>query len=173
MKLIIVEDDKLLLENLSILLGGESRITVEGAFSSAEEALPVIKKVVPDVLLVDIGLPGLSGIDLIKKLKEEMPGIDIMAHTVFDNRETVFAAIKAGASGYLLKGGTPRELIESLHNLHEGGAPMSPRIARAVISEFQDRRIEEQYLLTPREREILIALEGGGIPIVKLRTIFA
>jgi DNA-binding NarL/FixJ family response regulator len=161
MTMIIVEDDKLLLENLNILLRGESRISVEGAFSSAEEALPAIREIVPDVLLVDIGLPGLSGIDLIKNLKEEMPDIDVMAHTVFDSRDTVFAAIKAGASGYLLKGGTPRELIESLHILHEGGAPMSPRIVRAVINEFQDRKIEEQYILTPREREILISLEGG------------
>lgn len=84
-----------------------------------------------------------------------------MAHTVFDNRDIVFAAIKAGASGYLLKGLSPRELIESLHSLYEGGAPMSPKIARAVIGEFQERRIEEQYLLTPREREILLALENG------------
>ena len=161
MTLVIVEDDRLLLENLTILLGGERRITVAGSFSSAEEALPAIRSVMPDVVLVDIGLPGMSGIDLIRRVKEEQPDVDIMAHTVLDSRETVFAAIKAGASGYLLKGCTPRELIESLHNLNEGGAPMSPRIARAVINEFQGRRIEEQYLLTPREREILIALERG------------
>ena len=162
MKLIIVEDDTLLRENLSILLQGEPNITVLGAYSCAEEALPVIKEVIPDILLVDIGLPGLSGIELIRRVKEDLPDVDCMAHTVFDSRDTVFAAIKAGASGYILKGSTPRELVEALTSLHEGGAPMSPKIARAVICEFQERRVEEQYLLSPREREILMYLEEGS-----------
>jgi len=89
------------------------------------------------------------------------PDIDIMAYTVFDNRDTVFKAIKAGASGYILKDATPRELIEALHNLYNGGAPMSPKIARAVINEFQNKVIKEEFLLSPRETEILRGLEKG------------
>lgn len=161
MKLVIVEDNKLLLDNLRLLLSGEPDVSVVGAFSSAEEALLEIEQLTPDVLLVDIGLPGMSGVELIKIVKSKLPAIDIMAHTVFDSRDTVFAAIKAGASGYLLKGTTPRELIEALHILHQGGAPMSPKIARSVIKEFQNTTIDEQYLLTPREKDILRGLEKG------------
>jgi two-component system NarL family response regulator len=84
-----------------------------------------------------------------------------MAHTVFDDRETVFSAIKAGASGYILKGSTPRDLIDALNTLAKGGAPMSPKIARKVIREFQDEGVDEQYLLSPRERDIVKEIENG------------
>jgi len=161
MKLVIVEDDKLLLENLRLLLNGEPGIEVSGAFLSAEKALLDMEVLEPDILLVDLELPGMSGIDLIKIVKKKFPDMDIMAHTVFDSKETVFSAIKAGASGYLLKGLTPRELIEALHNLHEGGAPMSAKIARSVIREFQNKTVNTQELLSPREREILVGLEKG------------
>ena len=80
---------------------------------------------------------------------------------VFDDRDTVFSAIQAGASGYVLKGSTPREIVEALFELENGGAPMSPKIARAVIREFQESKVEEQYLLTPREQQILKGLETG------------
>jgi len=160
-RVVIVEDDELLLKNLGLLLEGEPGISVVGSFASAEEAVSGMKKLTFDILLADLGLPGESGIELIEWIKEKFPDSDIMAHTVFDDRDTVFAAIKAGASGYILKGTTPRELIEALHNLHGGGAPMSPKIARAMIQEFQNRKYNEQYLLTPREKEILLSLEKG------------
>ena len=160
-RVVIVEDDELLLKNLGLLLEGEPGISVVGSFASAEEAVSGMKKLTFDILLADLGLPGESGIELIEWTKEKFPDSDIMAHTVFDDRDTVFAAIKAGASGYILKGTTPRELIEALHNLHGGGAPMSPKIARAMIQEFQNRKYNEQYLLTPREKEILLSLEKG------------
>jgi two-component system NarL family response regulator len=160
-KVVIVEDDALLRENLKLLLSGEPGITVAGALGSAEEALQALKKAAPDVMLVDLGLPGMSGVELIKKVKDKFPGIDIMTHTIFEDRESVFSAIKAGASGYILKGSTPRELIEALNNLHEGGAPMSPKIARKVIQEFQDGTVSEQYLLSKREQEIVREIEKG------------
>lgn len=161
MKVAIVEDDVLLRQNLKLLLSGETGITVVSVFGSAEEALRSIAKARPDILLADIGLPGMSGIELIRELKEQMPGLEIMAHTVFDDRETVFSAIKAGASGYILKGSTPRELIDALHTLAKGGSPMSPKIARKVIREFQDEGIDEQYLLSHRETEIVREVENG------------
>ena len=161
MKVAIVEDDMLLRENLKLLLSGESGISVVGAFASAEEALAGVRQAGPEVLLADIGLPGMSGIDLIPALKEQLPDLEIMAHTIFDDRETVFSAIKAGASGYILKGSTPRELIDALHTLAKGGSPMSPKIARKVIREFQDEGIDEQYLLSHRETEIVKEIENG------------
>lgn len=161
MKVSIVEDDILLRENLKLLLSGEPTITVDGIFGTAEEALSCLDRVQPDILLADIGLPGMSGVDLISAVKDAMPNIEIMAHTVFDDRETVFSAIKAGASGYILKGSTPRELIDALHTLASGGAPMSPKIARKVVMEFQEDGIDEQYILSPREREIVKEIESG------------
>ena len=162
MRLMIVEDDPLLLENLKLLLSGESGITVVGAFSSAEDALQALEKAAPEIMLADLGLPGMSGIDLIKKAKEEIPGVEIMAHTVFEDRENVFSAIKAGGSGYILKGSSPREIVEAIHELHKGGAPMSPKIARKVIHEFQDENItNEQYVLSQREKDVVRCIEEG------------
>jgi DNA-binding NarL/FixJ family response regulator len=161
MRLVIIEDDPLLLENLTLLLRGEDGISVVGSFRSAEEALRSLKSVMPDVMLTDLGLPGMSGVELIKKAKEEMPTIEIMAHTVFEDRDKVFAAIKAGASGYILKGSSPREIIESIHSLYKGGAPMSPKIARKLINEFQGEGPGTQFLLTSRETEIVKLVEDG------------
>ncbi|HAK89278.1 MAG TPA: DNA-binding response regulator [Nitrospiraceae bacterium] len=165
MRLAIVEDNPLLLESLRLVLGGEKDINVVGAFGSAEDALAAIEKdnpeIMPQVMVVDLGLPGMSGVDLIREIKEESPDIEIIAHTIFEDKENVFAALKAGASGYLLKGNGPRELIEGIHNLHEGGAPMSPKIARKVIIEFQEEGVQEQYLLTHREKEIVKEIENG------------
>lgn len=161
MKLIIVEDDPILLESLKLILGGEAGITVAGAFSSAEDALRALRKSSPDVMLTDLGLPGMSGTELIKKAKDDMPSLEIMTHTVFEDRENVFAAIKAGASGYILKGSSPREIVEAIHEIHKGGAPMSPKIARKVIHEFQDENAEDQYILSQRERDIVKCIEQG------------
>lgn len=160
MRMVIVEDDPLLLENLSLLLRGEADINVVGTFRSAEEALEALVQAAPEVLLTDIGLPGMSGVELIKKAKEIFPELEIIAHTVFEDRDKVFAAIKAGASGYMLKGSSPRELIESIHSLHKGGAPMSPKIARKIIHEFQDEDAG-QFLLTLRETDIVRLVEQG------------
>ncbi len=162
MKLVIVEDDPILLESLKLLLAGETGISVTGAYNSAESALRSLKKAAPEVMLVDLGLPGMSGPELIKRVKDSMPGMEIMAHTVFEDRENVFSAIKAGASGYILKGSSPREIVEAIHEIHRGGAPMSPKIARKVIHEFQDENAEEQsFLLSPREKDIVKCIEQG------------
>jgi len=162
MQIAIVEDNRLLLENLRLLLDGETGISVVGAFLSGEEALSELAACSPDVMLVDLDLPGISGIELIKRVKAKSPAIDSMAYTIFEDRETVFSAIKAGASGYILKGSSPRELVESLNNLYNGGAPMSPKIARKVIMEFQEGPVaSENGLLSQREKEIVKGIEQG------------
>jgi len=161
MKLAIVEDDPLLRKNLKLLLGGEPGITVDGVYPSGEEALKSMKKSMPEVILCDLGLPGMSGVEFIKKIKDESPSLEIMAHTIFDDRENVFSALKAGASGYLLKGCSPRELIEAIFELYQGGSPMSPKIARKVIYEFHETEIAEQYILSQREKSILKCIELG------------
>jgi DNA-binding NarL/FixJ family response regulator len=161
MRIVIVEDDPLLLENLTLLLRGEEGITVAGSFRSAEEALIGLPSAAPEVMLTDIGLPGMSGVELIKKAKEYLPELEIMAHTVFEDKDRVFSAIQAGASGYMLKGSSPRELIESIHALYKGGAPMSPKIARKIIHELQDDSTGKKYLLTLREKEIVKLIQEG------------
>jgi DNA-binding NarL/FixJ family response regulator len=161
MRLVIVEDDPLLLESLSMLLSGEGGITVAGAYRTAEDALKRLSIAKPEVMLTDIGLPGMSGVELIKKAKDALPKLEIMAHTVFEDKDNVFSAIKAGASGYILKGSSPREIIESIHALYKGGAPMTPKIARKIIHEFQDDSADEQFLLTPRETELVRRIEEG------------
>ncbi|MBT3273356.1 MAG: response regulator transcription factor [Spirochaetales bacterium] len=160
-RIVIVEDNDLLRNNLQILLEGEKGVSVVGTYPDAEDALENIDDIPFDILLADIGLPGRSGIELIGEVKSRYPDVDILAHTVFDNRGTVYSAIKAGASGYMLKGSSPRELIEALHSLHHGGAPMSPKIARAIITDMQDGSEKEHYILSPRETQILKGLEDG------------
>lgn len=162
MKIIIVEDDPRTRESMKVLLDGEQDITVLNVYATAEEALTDLKKgLQPDVMLVDIGLPEMPGIEFVKKAKELVPESEIMIFTVFEDRDTILSAIKAGASGYILKGASPREIIEALKEINNGGAPMSPKIARALIKEFQEENIAEQYLLTPREVEIIKAIEKG------------
>jgi len=161
MRISIVEENHKLLENLKILLTGEPNYEIIGAFSTAEDAMPAIHNNPPEVLLTDLAFPGMSGIELIEKVKQKYPEIDVMAHTVSDSRESVFSAIKAGASAYMLKDSRPVELIEALNELYEGGAPMSPKIARMVVQEFQSRGMDEQYLLSQREKEVIKGIEKG------------
>jgi two-component system NarL family response regulator len=161
MRVVIVEDNRLLLENLRILLGGEPGIQVIGTFESAEEALGELRRCAPEVLLADLDLPGLPGVELIRRAKRSFPELDIMVFTVFEDRDTVFAALKAGASGYILKGSSPRELVEALHTLQQGGAPMSPRIARKVIQQFQEGGTGEDLILSHREKEIVKGIAQG------------
>lgn len=164
MNLLIVEDNTLTRESLKLLLQGEHGIKRVDAYPSAEEALEQACLKTTDILLSDIDLPAMSGVDLIGFVRLNHPNICSMAYTIHENRETVFSAIKAGACGYLLKSSTPRELIESLKELHAGGAPMSPKIARKVVLELHTRGTETsetENLLTAREQEILLLIEKG------------
>lgn len=162
MRLVIIEDNPGMRLRLSVALSEEAGISVVGAFETAEDTLASLGPLSPDVMLVDIGLPDLSGVELIQQVRCRMPNIEMIAHTVFDDKSTVFAAIKAGASGYILKGTRLATLVEALHEVREGGAPMSPSIARKVIREFQtDHSSEDDHLLSHRETEILKEIESG------------
>jgi len=162
MKICIVEDNKPLLANLRLLLEGEPGFSVTGSYASAEEALKNLPWDGAEVLLADIDLPGLSGVDLIRQIHETNPAIQTLVYTISEERDTVFAAIKAGAMGYLLKGCPPRDLIEALRSIYQGGAPMSPKIARKVLGEMQNPgKLPDADLLSPREKDILSGIALG------------
>jgi DNA-binding NarL/FixJ family response regulator len=160
-RLMIVEDDALLRENLRVLLGGEPGMAVVGCCDSAEAALQALDQARPDTILSDLGLPGMSGTEFIRHAKQRMPDLDILVLTISEDREAVLAALKAGACGYVVKGATPRELVEALVEVTRGGAPMSPRIARMVIRSFQDAAPDDDTLISPKERTVLIGIRDG------------
>lgn len=161
LRLLIVEDDTLLRESLRVLLDGESGLQVVGCCASAEESLSLLAQAQPDAMLCDLGLPAMSGVELIRSARQMLPALDIIVLTVSEDRDAVFAALKAGAGGYILKGATPRELVEALAALRAGGAPMSPKIARLVVKTFHDTPPPEEFLLSAKERAVLAGVQEG------------
>lgn len=147
------------MERLNIIFDGESHISVIGSFSSAGEALRGIRNMSPDVLMTDLDLPDMPGVEFIRTVKSDLPGIEIMVHTEFDDWKHVHAAFRAGATAYVLKGATPRALIDAVTDLYRGGAPLSPRIARSMVSEIQKRMMGGRSVLTGREKDVLAGLE--------------
>jgi DNA-binding NarL/FixJ family response regulator len=162
-KVAIIEDHQKFRECLEFLLNNTPGYRCVGSFRSMEEALEKIKLQLPDVALVDIGLPGMSGVDGVRILKERFPGLLMLMNTVYDDDERIFQALCAGASGYLLKKTPPARLLESLKEAIAGGAPMSPEVARRVLSLFRDIRPpkHEDYQLTPHELRLLKLLVEG------------
>lgn len=160
---IIVEDQRDLREGLQTLINFTPGFKCSGAFRSMEEALARIKYDLPDVVLSDIGLPGMSGIEGIKILKENHPDLIILVLTVYDDNEKIFDALCAGACGYLLKHTDPSDLIKSVREAVSGGAPMSPEVATKVIKLFREVRPPERvdYDLTPHETRLLKLLVEG------------
>lgn len=154
----IVEDDPDIRESLALLINGTPGYTCQSTYSSCEKALKGILNEIPDVVLMDIGLPGMSGIEGIKILKEKLPDLDILVLTIQSDDKTVFEALCAGACGYLVKDTPPAQLLEAIQETYEGGAPMSTKIARMVIESFQ---ISPQTSLTQRETEVLTHLCKG------------
>ena len=159
----IVEDRREIRESLALLIGGTEGFKCIGSYRSMEEALDKLKHHQPHLLLSDIGLPGMSGIEGARILRERLPSVPILALTVYDNDEKIFAALCAGASGYLLKNTPPAKLLESLTEALNGGAPMSPEVARRVVEIFRDFHPPEQaeYRLTPQEVQLLKLLVDG------------
>lgn len=164
-KVVVVEDNDAIREGLKMLIDGTDGYVCSYSFSDCEIMLKNIVKLEPDVLLMDLGLPGMSGIEGIKKVKALLPDLTILVLTVYEENERVFDALCAGASGYLVKKTPPSKLLEAIKDAYDGGAPMSSQIARKVIDFFQKKKpafpAKERYVLTPREREILSGLVEG------------
>jgi DNA-binding NarL/FixJ family response regulator len=163
LRVAIIEDQREIREGLSILIGGTDGFEVTGAYSSMEAAIPAIAANLPEIALVDIGLPGKSGIEGIRILKEQHPGLLFLILTSYDDDARVFAAMCAGACGYLLKKTPPAKLLDGLQELRNGGAPMSPQIARQVVQLFRNVEPprESGYRLTPAETRLLRLLVDG------------
>src|SRR5258706_6477928 len=159
----IVEDRREIRESLALLIGGTPGFHCTGSFRSMEEALDRLKAHQPHVLLSDIGLPGMNGIEGISILKQRYPDLLILMLTVYDDDERIFDAICAGACGYLLKKPPPVRLLESLREATSGGAPMSPEVAKRVMALFREIRPPDRadYQLTPHETRLLKLLVEG------------
>jgi DNA-binding NarL/FixJ family response regulator len=163
LRVAIVEDQEQTRRGLAALVGGTPGYRVLGAFGSMEEALRRLDHDPPDVALLDIGLPGISGIEGVRRLKARHPAVQILMLTVYADNDHVFEAICAGACGYLLKDTPPQRLLEAIRELYDGGAPMSPEIARKTVTMFQ--RVapprSDDDRLSAREVEVLRLLADG------------
>ncbi len=159
----LIEDERDVREGLTVLINGSPGFRCTAAFRTMEDALRLIGNGVPDVVLTDIGLPGMSGVEGTRILKERYPKLPILAMTVYDDDDHIFDALCAGASGYLLKNTPPARLLESLKEVASGGAPMSPEVALRVIRLFREFRPPETaaHDLTPQETELLKLIVGG------------
>jgi DNA-binding NarL/FixJ family response regulator len=162
---VIVEDDRAVRENLAALISMDGRLRLLGAFGSAETALREIPALRPELAVMDINLPRMNGIECVARLKLLMPSLLVLMLTVYEDDDSVFRALKAGASGYLVKRDAAEKLLGALQELQHGGAPMSAHIARQVVQFF--RRSEtpaaKSEHLSPRESEILDLLVKGLI----------
>ena len=162
-KTLIIEDQRELREGLQTLINFTDGFKCMGAFRTAEEGISRAKFEMPDVVLTDIGLPGISGIEGIRRLKEMYPNLIILVLTIHDDNEKIFDALCAGACGYLLKRTPPTKLLENIKEAVTGGAPMSPEVASRVITLFREFRPPERvdYDLTPHETRILKLIVDG------------
>jgi DNA-binding NarL/FixJ family response regulator len=162
-KICIVEDDAGLRESISGFISDSKGFECLGAFPSGEEALKRIPNLLPSVVLMDINLPGMNGIQCVKRLKEKMPAVQTMMLTVYDSTDQIFEALAAGASGYMLKSTPPEKLLEAVEDIQNGGSPMSSHIARKVVQAFQPGVRSAPLIehLAPREQEVLDLLSKG------------
>jgi DNA-binding NarL/FixJ family response regulator len=162
-KIAIVEDNRVIRESLLEFVKADSECECVYVCATAEKALKEIPKHQPDIVLMDIQLPDISGIECTARLKQLMPLVQIIMVTVYEDTERIFKALRAGACGYLLKRCTPEELISAIREVRQGGAPMSREIARKVIVSFQEpvAIAAEVEGLSPREHEILELLAAG------------
>ena len=159
----IVDDEKKLCQSISTFLNGSPGFRCVSIYGNAEAALKHLPADQPDVVLMDINMAGMNGIECVRQLKILVPQIQILMFTIYEDTEQIFKALAAGATGYLLKRLEPGELLQSIRDVHAGGSPMSNSIARKVVASFQEanRAGEKQNLLTPREQAVLDCLAQG------------
>lgn len=159
----IVEDNDQFRNALEAIIKGQNELGLIDSFASAEKAIHVLPANPPDIVITDISLPGMRGTELIVRLKDKMTRTQFMVCSIHDDNDTIFEALKCGASGYILKDPvTAEEITKAIHDLYKGGSPMSPFIARKVIGSFQKPSIkDENSLLSEREKEVLELLSKG------------
>ncbi|HVT86242.1 MAG TPA: response regulator transcription factor [Chitinophagaceae bacterium] len=161
-RVVIIEDIKEIREGLQILIDGSEGFSCQKTFANGERAIEELPSLAPDVALMDINLPGINGIEAVKKLKVLCPQTQFIMSTVYEDDENIFESLKAGASGYLLKKTAPSKILDAIIEVYNGGSPMSSQIARKVIASFQKKdSIDETDILTPKEKEVLKALAKG------------
>src|SRR5262245_10953831 len=159
----IVEDNDSIRESLSLIVDGSPGMQCCAAARSAEEALRLFPRFLPQVVLMDIHLPGQSGIDCVRQLKTLLPAVQIIMLTIETDSRKVFESLKAGATGYLVKNLPPTQILSAIEEVHRGGSPMSSQIARLVVQKFQETNVEAETApkLTGREKEILSLAAKG------------
>ena len=164
-RVLLFEDNKHYRESLYYIINGTPGFECVAAFPNCSDLIFRIKQNKPDVILMDIEMPGISGIEAVQKIKKEFPDQQILMQTVFDDDDHVFDAICAGASGYILKTTSPAEILSAVKDVSNGGSPMSSGVARRVLNKFQKispkKDQQTNYQLTPREKEILALLVEG------------
>jgi len=163
-KLAIVEDDTRFRKSLRRVIESNPQYTCDGIYASGKEALESIPRRAPDMVIMDLNLPDMSGTEVCARLKSTMPDLNIIILTVYNDSDNIFKALRAGASGYLLKQATAQEILEAIGETHRGGAPMTSEIARKVIAAFREPSAQVETpaeTLAPREREILDMLAKG------------
>ena len=161
--LVIYEDNTRLRESMEILLGEMSGFELKGSFPDCNDVVNDMQKLRPHLVIMDIDMPGIGGVNGIKKIKSFSPHIKVIMYTVFDDDNRIFDCICAGADGYLLKNTSPVKLVQSLQELMEGGVPMSPFVAQKVFHFFRKNNTEkENFQLTDREKVVLELLVKGN-----------
>ena len=162
-KVAIVEDSRTIRESLRQIIDDTPGLRCEGAVGSAEEALTEMPRIRPDVILMDIHLPNISGIECTARLKETLPETDVIMLTVYEDNDKIFRALQAGACGYLLKRTQPEQLIQAIKDVKHGGAPMTSEVARRLVETFQRTATAPppEVELSRREREILELVSRG------------
>ena len=159
----LVEDDPEIRANLAHRIGRSPSFRLLRSYSDAESALADLPRHQPDVVLMDINLPGIDGIACVRQLKAKMPGVQFIMLTIYEDGNRLFKSLMAGASGYLLKRSPPDKLLAAIKEVHEGGSPMTPEMARRVVQHFQQipEPASELQRLTPREQDVLDQLAKG------------
>lgn len=167
LRIAIFDDNKNIRDSISLLLGTSPQFNIVGSFDNVFFCLADVKECTPDIILMDIEMPGMDGIEAVRLIKKEYPQIQILMQTVFEDDDRVFDSICAGASGYILKNFLNTKLIDALIELQYGGSPMSPSIARKVLQRLQLNPLpqkqpdQNEYNLTPREKEVLSEIVNG------------